>query len=114
VTHHERAIQLRQFLDRPAEIEVGDVSRSLRMPQQRIQNQRSRSRNYCTLIPECKKRAYSPSLSPLAMNFDCQPNQGLKDVRIIVPLPGRECSQTSINSSLRPDGHYNEYALCFG
>src|ERR1700741_3881325 len=53
------------------------------MPRQRIQDQWSGSREHGTLIPECKKRPYPSSLSPLTSNFDCEPNQGLKDVRII-------------------------------
>jgi hypothetical protein len=42
-----------------------------------VTNQGPGFRRHCLLIPECEQRANPPSLSALASNFDCKPNQGL-------------------------------------
>src|SRR5580704_8952813 len=69
-TYHEPTVQLRQFLDGSAEIEIADMSRRLRMPQQRVQNQWSGFCEHGGLIPECEWGANPPSLSTFATNFD--------------------------------------------
>src|SRR6266852_6248525 len=63
----------------PTPLKSGPLTDSCTEPQ----NQRSGFREHGTLIPERKKRAYPSSLSPLTSDFDREPNQRLKDVRII-------------------------------
>jgi hypothetical protein len=60
---------------RPAGVRSAPTFRC-RTPRPRLRNLR-RSATDC----RCKKRAYASSLSPLARNFDREPNQGLKDIR---------------------------------
>jgi hypothetical protein len=50
----------------PAEVEIVDVARRLRMPQQSIQYQGPGSREYGILIPECGECANAFSLSTRA------------------------------------------------
>jgi hypothetical protein len=54
------------------------------MTEQRIQNQWSGSREHGVLVPECEQGADPPSLSTFASDLDCEPNQGLKNLGIMI------------------------------
>jgi hypothetical protein len=53
------------------------------MPHQRIQNQRAGPGEHGSLISEREEGANAFSLSTLAGNFDCKPNQWLNNIRIL-------------------------------
>src|SRR6202142_888984 len=53
------------------------------MARQWIQNQRSGPGENGVFISEREQRTNSPSLSTFASNLDCQPDQRLKNVRIV-------------------------------
>src|SRR5579864_3387070 len=88
------------------------------MSQQRIQNQRSGSREYGVLIPERKQRADTPTFSALARDFDGQPYQRLKNVGIIFcdlaenTLKHPSHSSPQVNTQARPR-HCSDEIGCF-
>src|SRR5712672_2104910 len=78
------------------------------MSGQRIQNQWPGSGEHGILISQSEQRADVPSLSTLARNFDCEPDQWLKNFRIVFryfaekTLKHQSRSSPQVNTSVTP------------
>ena len=90
VRDHERAIELREFLDRAAEIWISDVSSCRRVPSQRVENEGARCREHGVGMANCKQGSDAPALSPLAGDLECELHRRLEHARL---APGNLVAQ---------------------
>src|SRR6202041_1620210 len=77
VADDEGTVQLSQFLNGSAEIEISDLAQRHRMTQQRVQNQRSGPGEHGVLVSQSEQRSNASSFSTLASDFNCKLDQGL-------------------------------------
>jgi hypothetical protein len=67
---HERAIQLRQFLQRATEIRIEDAGGVRHVSDKRIEDQRTRVGQHCISIANREQRADAATFSSFAGNFN--------------------------------------------